>query len=401
MDVRAGKFANPGFRSVAGDKAIALLSTDEISRAAYPGPDIAGFHLHMAVTDVHQPLDPKALGDARIVLVEVDPASPLSIRRLGTAAQLPLHPFVVAAVRDPTLAQVRQLLREGVRDVIGLPLLAEEIEALLTQARHELDASRIAAGTSGKLVSVVKSVGGVGATAIATQLACLFAEREAASGRTACLIDLDLQFGNAAMYLGENPKLTVQDVLEAGARVDGAFLRSVTALHDSGLSIVAAPSDMMPLESVDTDQICEFVEIASREYGTIFLDLPGNWTNWSLSLATRSDLVLLVTELSVPSLRQARRQLGLLRQQGSSDLDVRVVLNRYEKGLFKALKAEDATQVLGRSVDFTIANDFPLVSAAIDQGVRLSEIKSRNRVSRDLATLVAGVSERLHPGSQA
>jgi pilus assembly protein CpaE len=399
MDIRSSKFAPPGFRDSTGEKALALLSTEEISRAAYPGPDIAGFSLQMAAADPQAPLDPAALADARMVLIEVDPASPRSISRLGMAARLPIHPFVVAAVRDPTLAQVRQLLREGAQDVIGLPLLAEEVEGLLVQLRAELDASRRGAGTRGKLVSIVKAVGGVGATAIATQLACLFAEQEAQSGRTACLIDLDLQFGNAAMYLGENPKLTVQEVLEAGARVDGAFLKAVTAAHASGLAIIAAPQDMMPLEAVDTDQVCEFVEIASREYGTLFLDLPGNWTNWSLSLATRSDLVLLVTELSVPSLRQARRQLNLLRQQGSADLDVRIVLNRYEKGLFRALKLEDAVHVLGHSVDFTVANDFPVVSAALDQGVRLTEIKARNRVSRDLTNMAAGVAQRLYPES--
>lgn len=401
MDVRGGRFAPSGLRGSAGDKALALLSTEEISRAAYPGPNIAGFTLQMAAGDIDAPLDRAALGDARMVLIEVDPSSPRSLRRIGAAVQLPLHPYVVAAVRDPTLAQVRQLLHEGARDVLALPLVGEEVEALLVQLRTELDASRAQAQAqaSGKLVSIIKSVGGVGATAVATQAACLFAEQETPAGRTACLIDLDLQFGNAAVYLGENPKLTLQDILEAGARLDGSFVNSVTAMHASGLRVIAAPPEMMPLEAVDTDQVCEFVEIACREYSTVFLDLPGNWTNWSLSLATRSDLVLLVTELSVPSLRQARRQLNLLRQQGSSDLDVRIVLNRYEKGLFKALKLDDAANVLGRPVDFTVANDFPVVSAALDQGVRLTEIKARNRVTRDLATLVAGISQRLHPGS--
>lgn len=396
MDVKGSRFATSGLRGSAGDKALALLSTDEISRAPYPGPNIAGFTLQMAAADIHAPLDRAALGDARMVLIEVDPASPASVRRVGEAARLPLQPYVVAAVRDPTLAQLRQLLHEGARDVIALPLVGDEVEALLVRLRAELDASRGQSHAGGKLVSVIKAVGGVGATAIATQAACLFAEQEAKAGRSACLIDLDLQFGNAAVYLGENPKLSLQEVLEAGARVDGAFVNSVTAMHASGLSVIAAPPEMMPLEAVDTDQICEFVEIASREYSTVFLDLPGNWTNWSLSLATRSDLVLLVTELSVPSLRQARRQLNLLRQQGSSDLDIRIVLNRYEKGLFKTLKLDDAEHVLGRPVDFTVANDFPVVSAAIDQGVRLTEIKPKNRVTRDLATLVAGISHSLY-----
>lgn len=398
MDLKGSKFASSGLRGARGEKALALLTAEELTRAAYPGPDIAGFTLHMGVTTLEGPLDRAALGDARVVLIEVDPASPQSLRRLAEAAQLPLRPMVVGALRDPTLAQMRLLLREGAQDVIALPLQADDIETLLVQIRKEIAAGRAGAQPRGKLVSIVKSVGGVGATAVATQAACLLAEQEARARRTVCLIDLDLQFGNAAVYLGESPKLTIQDMLDAGARVDGAFLNSVTALHGSGLNIIAAPQDMMPLEAVDTDLMCELVEIAAREHDTVLLDLPGNWTNWSLSLATRSNIVLLVSELSVPSLRQARRQLDLLRQQGSSDLDVRILLNRYEKGLFKSLKLDDAAGVLGRPVDYTVANDFPLVSAALDQGVRLTDIKAKNKVTRDLATLAADISQRLHGG---
>ena len=398
MDLKSSRFAPSGLRTMAGDKALVLLSTEEVCRAAFPGPDIAGFTIGMAAGDVRAPLDRDGLGDAAVIVLEVDAESVSSVRRLGAAASLPKHPFIVAAMRDPTLGQIRMLLREGAKDVIALPLTADDLTALLVQVRKDIEANRGGKQGGGKIVSIVKSVGGVGATAIASQAACLFAEQEVKAGRSACFIDLDIQFGNAAIYLGENPKLTLHDILEAGERVDGALVNSVVALHSSGLSVIAAPNEMMPLEAIDTDQICEFIDIASREFGTIFLDLPGNWTNWSLSLAARSDLVLLVTELSVPSLRQARRQLNLLMEQGSSDLDVRIVVNRYEKGVFKALKIDDAEHVLGRAVDFTVANDFPVVSAALDQGVRFSEIKARNRVTRDLAVLASGIAERLRKG---
>ena len=72
---------------------------------------------------------------------------------------------------------------------------------------------------------------------------------------------------------------------------------------------------MMPLDAVTSEQIIEIVEIAKREFGTVFVDLPANWTNWSLSLLAQSDLVLLVTELSVTGLHRARRQLDLIREQ--------------------------------------------------------------------------------------
>src|SRR3546814_10498802 len=65
----------------------------------------------------------------------------------------------------------------------------------------------------GRVIAFVKSVGGVGATALATQMGCLLAARESVAGRETCLLDLDLQFGNAALYLGLSPTLSVADVI--------------------------------------------------------------------------------------------------------------------------------------------------------------------------------------------
>ncbi len=41
------------------------------------------------------------------------------------------------------------------------------------------------------------------------------------TGREACLVDLDVQFGDVAFQLGLRPKLSLVDLLEAGARLDG------------------------------------------------------------------------------------------------------------------------------------------------------------------------------------
>ena len=89
----------------------------------------------------------------------------------------------------------------------------------------------------------------------------------------------------------------------------------------------------MPLEGMQSDHVLRIVDIATREFGTVFVDLPSNWTNWSLSLVARSDLIVLVTELKVAGLNRARRQLSLLELQDLGKLDVRVVVNRLKRAL--------------------------------------------------------------------
>jgi pilus assembly protein CpaE len=248
---------------------------------------------------------------------------------------------------------------------------------------------------NGKLVCVIKSVGGIGATAVLTQLAIKAAQNEAKFGSEVCLLDLDVQFGNAAFQLGLRPNLTLFDLLEAGERIDGDLLRATMVAHPSGLKIVAAPNSMMPLDSVTSEQLIEIVEIAKREFGTVFVDLPSSWTNWSLSLLAQADLVLLMTELSVVGLHRARRQLDLLREQDLSSVDLRVVVNRFEKGLLRTVRLGDVHKALGREVAYTVANDPAVMHAATERGLPLTEIKRKSAVGKDIDMLENGVAAAL------
>jgi pilus assembly protein CpaE len=127
----------------------------------------------------------------------------------------------------------------------------------------------------------------------------------------------------------------------------------------------------------------------------VFVDLPTNWTNWSLSLLARSDLVLLVTELRVPSLHRARRQLDLLMNQDMGNLDVRVVINRSEKGFFRTLSEADAEKVLRKPVSFTVSNDHDTMTQAIDRGIPIDEVKRKSALGKDIDEMERGVAGAL------
>lgn len=371
-----------------------LLAGVEGEANAFVGAKVAGFPLDLVIVDPAQPIEPSVLSGASAAVVQVDSDNAESVKRFEQLAQgtVPL----IAAAYEPPLAFVRKLVRAGAHDVVPLPLDPQELETALDPIRRMVAAqgTRPRAGHQ-KVVTVIKSEGGVGATSLLGQLAIRFAEQEAAVGRDACLIDLDVQFGDAALQLGVQPVLTFADLIEAGKRLDGELLRSVASQHKSGLRVISAPRDIMPLESLTSDQILSIVDLATAEFGTVFVDLPMNWTNWSLSLLARSDVVLMVTELRVPSLHRARRQLDLLASQDMHNLDVRVVLNRAEKGLFRTLGPADAERVLKRPIAFSIGNDHETMSQTIDRGIPLAEVKRKCSLARDLDTMEQGVAAAL------
>lgn len=385
-----------GWRTQRREAAVQLyLSGADGDAAALVGARIAGFPLSLNLLSESDFIDPEDLASAAAALIQVDRDNPSSIKRFQKLAARTKTPLIAAAY-EPPLAFVRALVRAGAHDVIPLPLDVAELETSLTPIREEIaKQDQSAKAGAAKIVSVIKSVGGVGATALMTQLGIRFAENEKAFGREVCLLDLDVQFGDAAFQLGLRPTLSLADLIEAGTRIDGDLLRATTTIHPSGLNIVASPPEMMPLESLSSEQLIDIVELAAREFGTIFVDLPTNWTNWSLSLLARSDLVLLVTEMSISGLHRAKRQLELIKAQELEDLDVRIVVNRFEKGLLKTIRVTDVREALGRDIAYTIANDHDVMRPAIDRGVPIAEIKRKSAVGKDIDMLDAGIAASL------
>lgn len=363
-------------------------------------PDIVGgraggFPIELSVVPVTDWIFPDALEGHTAAIIQVDADSGASMKRFQKLAEAVATPLI-AACYEPPLALVRTLLRSGAHDVVPLPLSIEDIEAALLPLRAELSKRQEAAPVkTGKLATVLKSVGGVGATALLGQLAIRFAQIEGEYDREVCLLDLDMQFGDVAFQLGVQPRHTFLDLLEAGPRLDGDLLRATVTDHASGLKIIAAPSEMMPIEALPVEQLMRVVELARREFKTVFVDLPTNWTNWSLSMVAQSDLILLVTDLTVAGLHRAKRQLDLLDSQGLDNLDVRIVVNRYEKSLARSIRPADVHHALGREIGFTVVNDQVLMRSAIEQGIPIAELKRKSTLGADIEKLNTGVAAAL------
>lgn len=375
--------------------AVQLLVSDADGRAgALVGEHAAGFPLSVSPCDPEAEIDPASLHGFAAAIVEVSADKPASVERFQRLAKRSKTPLIAAAYEAP-LALVRQLIRSGAHDVLPLPIDLAEIEASLAPLRDRLAQQSQAAAQLGKVVAVIKSSGGAGATSLLGQLAILHAQREAAFGREACIIDFDVQFGDAAFQLGLHPKLSLMDLVEAGSRLDADLLRATVTEHPSGLKVIAAPRDVLPLESLSNDQVLDIVDLAARQFGTVFLDLPSNWANWSLSVLARADLVLLITEVSIPALRQARRQLDLIRSQDLTDVEIRVVANRWGTPQSKSIRQADIREALGREISYTIANDEAVMGSAVDRGVPISEVKRKSAVGRDIDQLENGLATAL------
>jgi pilus assembly protein CpaE len=375
-------------------RADVFLTPESAVASDHLAGECAGFDVHESMLDTGMPVPADILRTSHALIVEVRPDQPGTIERLQRLlAERPGLPLL-AAVREPSLGDLRSLMRAGVADILPLPLRQVELAQALERLSVDLDRRGEDGRPKGRLICAIKSRGGVGATTILTQIGCILSTAARFRGGPTCLADFDLQFGNAGLYLGQLPEIGLKDLLDARDRLDSAMLKTVLARHPSGLSYLAAPHEVMPLDALTPEQVDPVIALLRREFQTVLVDLPTDWALWSLSTLAESDQVLLVSELSIASLHQAKRQLDFLRQQDLGQLPISVVMNKVSKGLFKTVDFQDAARILGREVAFTIADDAPAVRSSLDQGEPIHQLHPRSRTARDLGEIAAALQAK-------
>ena len=338
---------------------------------------------HMAFHEMAE--DSPLFAEADALVIEIAPRDQADFDAFDrivhlAAGQLP----VIAAVDGLTVADTRTLLRAGALDVLPLPFTAEELRQAVEPARRP--AARPAAPRApsqpprrqGRVVSFLGTTGGAGVTSIATQLGILWSQNA-----RVCFIDFDVQFGNAALLMDLRPSLHLGHLIEDAERLDADLLQSVAMNHASGMALIASPAEMMPLDVVTNEFADRLLRLATQTYDVVLVDLPTAWTEWTVRALQRSDAICLLTALNVPGLHQARRQLEVIEANGLMPR-LKIAANRVQKSLFGKVDLKETEAVLGRKVDFTIANDYPAVSSANDEGRALKDVKPSSRVVKDL-----------------
>lgn len=338
---------------------------------------------HMEAIAPGEQIPQELLASARLLVVEVDPAIPVSLQRIRTIRSEFNALPIIAALRGMDVAAVRTLVRQGVTDVTELPISPADLLAQIADAGARLAPAAMNASLA-PLMTVVGGTGGSGTTTIITHLAALLAK----SGELrVCVVDLDLQGGEVAYYVGVTPKVTIATLIDAADRLDAQFVKGVLTQSEHGFSLIAAPEKVTPLDEVNVDELLNLLTIIRQQFDLVLVDLPSDWTNWSLSVAMASTQIVLVTDLSVACLRQTRRRLELFDSVGIAIDQVRLVANRVEQKYFKTINLTDAAKALKHEFVGSLADEGPTIGDAQDEGHLIWDFHRRSKFASDLEHL--------------
>jgi pilus assembly protein CpaE len=276
------------------------------------------------------------------------PADDLAAIREHTQA-----PIVLLA-SGGTAGLLDEALEADVADVLLLPQMPENVIFAIRKACHagRRLQSEGGSGRHGRVVTVFSPKGGTGKTVTATNLASALAKFEA---KRTLLLDLDLQFGDAAIMLGIEPDKTIYDFVMAPGELDSEKLSGYTTRHASGLDILPAPLRPEDAELVTETKIARLLAVARESYDVIVVDTSPFFHGPMLATLDCTDELLLVCGLDVPTVKNVRLSLQTLELLSFPSGRVRIVLNRANSRV--GMRKNEVERALEAKIYFEVPSD--------------------------------------------
>jgi pilus assembly protein CpaE len=328
-----------------------------------------------------------ALEGATVVVVDIDAgdaAEMLALERL--MLRIGNWPPVVAITQSFEESVARRLMQMRVADFLVKPVSPVE---LVRACARVAKTPAAAATTEAQIFTFLPAVGGAGVTTLAVQTAMLLLNSGARGKNSTCLVDLDFQHGACADYLDIEPRLNLNEIEPRPERLDRQLLEVMLSQHPSGLAVIAAPNRPAEMRSFDPDVVTRLLDLVSSHFDYVVFDMPRTWFSWTDSVLLGSNRLFVVSETTVPGLRQAKQLVDAIRERLGDGPKPQVIINRFVAKMFSSsLRRADIEQAIGDAFLACIPNDYALVREAIDRGVPLEEVKKGNKITLQLKKLI-------------
>ncbi len=283
-------------------------------------------------------------------------------------------------------------MRIGVREVMSSTIDEEALLAAVGRVQQRL-AWANAPKSTGKVLAFMPCKGGSGSTFLAANLGYALALEQ----KKVVLIDLNLQFGDAALFICDKPATsTVADVTSQIHRLDSSFLASSTTQVLPNYSVLAAPEEPEQAIRIKPEQIDSLLSVAVGNYDFVILDIGRSFDPISVRAMDKADLIYPVLQLTLPFVRDAKRLMIALGGLGYSKSKINPIVNRYEKR--GEIRLEDLEGTLGHRIARTIPNSFSAVAASINQGVPILKLAARDPVARNLREMALELAPAVKTG---
>jgi pilus assembly protein CpaE len=258
--------------------------------------------------------------------------------------ELPTMSVVLAFARRPD-ANLREVVRAGAVDLIQLPADNDELRTALERgielarkaappapvlATSVEAPATVAEGGPGIVFTIASATGGCGKTFYATNMGA-FLQRQ--TGRSVCIVDIDLQFGEVSTAMRLKPKFTIFDALQRDEDEDAdlqAHIDEYLVVHETGVSVLAAPKDPAEADRITPPDVTRIIEALRNRFDYVIVDTPAQLSEVVLAAFDLSEQLFLMATLDLPSVRNMGVFLSTLEKLKIPSENIRLILNKAE-----------------------------------------------------------------------
>ena len=322
-----------------------------------------------------------------IIVVDISEDPDVTFELINKITNINKQAKVIVTSYNADADLVIKSMRIGAREFLTKPMKEQEAITALTKLK-DLSLGNLSDNNKCKIISTFSNKGGIGKTAIAVNLALELAN---ITKEKVALIDLNLQLGDVTTFLDLNPSFDISYVVNNINRVDESFLLSTLEQYkDTSLYVLADPPYLEQAEDITSDQISKLFDVLKETFSYIIVDTGSNFDGKTITVLDNSDLILLVTIVNLPAIRNCQRCLELFDRLGYSKEKVKIVLNRYMEN--EEIKTEDVEDVLDKKIYWKIPNNYFTIMSAINKGIPVGMVNEDSNIAhsyRDLAAILS------------
>jgi pilus assembly protein CpaE len=330
--------------------------------------------------------------DVAVVALDADHAKALQL--IGQlSSECPGLPILAVSARGDGQS-ILQALRAGAKEFLTQPVVLEELLTALQRLRRSRQTGDPGQPNGGQkaeslVIAIAGSRGGVGCTSLAVNIGATLAQDPS---HGVALIDLDLALGDADVCLDLMPDYTLADVALNIDRLDMTFLRRSLSKHSSGVSLLPHPVQLEDAAMIREEHLQRVIGLLRASYTHLVLDLSKSLTPNDVTALRMADVVLLVAQLELSSLRNVVRMLLTLGNDEALGKKVQIVLNRV--GSDGDISLKKAEETIGKQIFWQIPNDSRSMIDARNAGVPLVQQAPKSKIQASVAGLVQALIGR-------
>lgn len=289
-----------------------------------------------------------------------------------------------------------KILRAGAKEFLPKPLIKDSFLNTLNDFNGQLS------GTSKenkkcRVITTFSNKGGIGKTTIAVNLALELANM---TKEKVALIDLNLHMGDVTTFLDVNPPFDISYITQNLSKVDEKFLMSsLEKYKETDLYILAEPPFLEQSKDIKPSQISRLIETLRETFSYVVIDTSSNFDERTIAALDSSDLILLVSIVNLPAIRNCQRCLSLFDRLGYEKEKTRVILNRYMEN--DEIRVEDVEDVLKQKVYWKIPNNYFTIMSSINKGMPVGSVNAESNVAQSYRGLAAMLSDNIYKQNYA